>query len=401
MGLLARRWKLLVSLLLITLASSFAVPVVLGPKVTPQRVGRSDVVRSVVASGRIQTPYRVDIGSQITGTVAAVPVEEGQVVQKDQVLIQLDNREALALVEQAEAAVAQAEAQMRQIAEVALPLAEEALRQAEATRISAEQQFERIDQLKARGAATQAQWDEARRGLDVASAQTRTAQLQVNRSKPGGNDERIAQTALRLSKANLQAARSRLGYTTIVSPADGTLIDRNVERGDVVQPGRTLMVLSPAGDIEIVVQIDEKNLSLIRLGQKALVSADAYPDDRFEAELVYINPSVDPQRASVEVKLRAVAPPAYVRQDMTVSVDIETARKTGALVLANEQVRDVTGARPWVLVVRDGRAVRQDLRIGLRGDARLEVVEGLKEGDLILSPISGAEDGQKVRVVIP
>ncbi len=78
---------------------------------------------------------------------------------------------------------------------------------------------------------------------------------------------------------------------TIEAPVDGTLIARNVERGNVVQPGKALMVLSPAGATQLVVQIDEKNLNLLQIGQEALASADAYPGERFAARIVYMNPA--------------------------------------------------------------------------------------------------------------
>ena len=105
------------------------------------------------------------------------------------------------------------------------------------------------------------------------------------------------------------------------------LIARNVERGTVVQPGKALLVLAPAGDTQLVLQIDENNLGLVALGQKALASADAFPDKTFAAEVTYINPGIDITRASVEVKLTVAEPPDYLRQDMTVSVDIEVARR--------------------------------------------------------------------------
>ena len=76
-----------------------------------------------------------------------------------------------------------------------------------------------------------------------------------------------------------------------------------------------------------MLQIDERNLGKLALGQKALASADAYPDQRFAAVVSYINPGVDITRASVEVKLTVADPPDYLRQDMTVSVDIEVARE--------------------------------------------------------------------------
>lgn len=101
------------------------------------------------------------------------------------------------------------------------------------------------------------------------------------------------------------------------------LIAREVEAGDVVQPGRELMVLAPAGETQIDVRIDEKNLAQLAIGQRALASADAFPADRFTAVLFYINPGVDSLCGSVDMKLRVPDPPAYLRQDMTVSVDAE------------------------------------------------------------------------------
>lgn len=185
----------------------------------------------------------------------------------------------------------------------------------------------------------------------------------------------MAEAALAQSEAALVTSRARLGYTRIAAPAAGILIRYNVERGDVVQPGRAL-ALSPAGETQIVVQIDERNLGLLALGQKALVSADAYPDRRLAAELVYVNPSIDPQTASVQAKLRVIDPPAWIRQDMTVSIDLEVARRADALVLPASAVRGPRSPAPWVLVAVDGRAERRAVKVGLQGGGRVEIVEG-------------------------
>ena len=122
------------------------------------------------------------------------------------------------------------------------------------------------------------------------------------------------------------------------------------------------MALAPSGETQIVVQIDEKNLALLALGQKALASADAFPDKRFAAEVVYINPGVDPLRGSVEVKLGVPQPPAFLRQDMTVSVDIEVAHRSDAVTVPADAVRDATGAQPWVLALNGHRAVRRPVQ---------------------------------------
>jgi HlyD family secretion protein len=134
----------------------------------------------------------------------------------------------------------------------------------------------------------------------------------------------------------------------------------------------------------------------VGLRQKALASADAFPKDIFEAEVIYINPGVDLQRASVEVKLRVLSPPAYLRQDMTVSVDIETARHAGALVAPAESVRGLATAQPWVMKVEGRRAKRQPVSLGLVGAGKAEILDGLNEGDRVVSA-TAVKDGARIR----
>lgn len=228
-------------------AAWLLVRTVYGARMDAYAVVRGDIVQTLVASGRVETPSRVDIGSQITGTVASIPVEEGQVVKAGQLLIALEDSEARAAVAQARAAVAQAQTRLRQL-------------------------------------------------------------------------------------------------------------------------------------------------------QEALASADAFPDQRFASMVVYINPAVDPQRGSLEVKLDVPQPPDYLRQDMTVSVDIEVERHPNAVTVPLAAVRDSSGKTPWVMKVVDGRAVRQAVKLGVRGGAQVEVVSGLQPGDLVLpATAAGLSEGRHVR----
>ena len=391
------RWRLIAGVVILGLVGYFAVPFVLGPVLVAVPVVRGALVQSVVATGRVETPHRVNSASQITGMVAEIPVAEGQTVRAGQVLLVLEDSELRATVSQAESAVSIAETRLKQMLDVTLPVAKENLSQAEANLLNAEQQFSRTSTLSSAGFETLAQRDAVRKTLDVARAVARAMQVQVTSSSPGGIDYIIAETNLVQAKAALQIARARHTYTRVVAPAAGTLIGRNVEPGWVVPPNQTLMVLSPDGETQIVVQVDEKNLGLVALGQQALASADAFADRNFPVELIYINPAVDPQRASVEAKLRVPAPPDYLRQDMTVSVDIAVAERANILVLPVAAVHDAAGARPFVLRITDGRARRQAVRIGLRGVRQVEILEGLNEGDRIVPVAAAIADGGKVR----
>ncbi len=359
---------------------------------------RGDLVQTVVASGRVMTPQRVSISAVVTERVLRIPVEEGQSVKRGDVLLVLDDRDERAAMMQADAAVAQADARIRQIREVALPAALQALAQSQANLVLSQQQYDRSLDLKAKGFVSQSALDDAKRNLDVAKSQLEAARLQVETNRPSGSDSLVAQTALSQARATLGAAQARLDQMVVLAPVDGTLIGRNVEPGDVVQPGKELMVLAPAGETQVVVAIDEKNLSQLKLGQKALASADAYPHERFAAELFYINPGIDALRGSVEVKLRVPAPPDYLRQDMTASVDIEVGRRQNVLTVPSRAVFDATGPRPWVLAVEGGRAVRKPVTLGLKGEGRVEITEGVSAGDrVVAASAGGVAPGQRVR----
>ncbi len=369
---------------LFALAIVFAPRLLWGPPVAVTPVVRGDLVQSVVASGHVEAPHRVSIGAQLAGEVKAVPVEEGQEVAAGQVLIQLVDAEWVAAAAQADAAVQQAEARLRLVREVQEPVAAQALRQAEIGAENARAQWRRNVALREQGFIGQAALDDLRKSVDLGDALVRSARKQLASAQPGGSDHAVATTALAEAHAAAAAAHSRLKYTTIKAPVAGTLIDRSVEPGDIVQPGKPLMVLSPSGETQLVVQIDEKNLALLLMGQQAVASADAYADQRFGAEVAYINPGVDVQRGSVEVKLNVPRPPAYLRQDMTVSVQIRTGFRSQALLLATDAVRDADRGQPWVLKVDGHHARRQSVKLGLHGGGLSEVLEGLRPGDLVV-----------------
>jgi HlyD family secretion protein len=393
----AYKWTLLACIVVIGLAGWWILQMLLGPETATDRAVRVTLVETVVATGSVQTPFRVTIGSQIVGTVLAVQVNEGQRVVKGQPLVSLENRELVSAVSQTQGALAEAEAHIRQLTELTLPTAHASLKQAQATLLNAQQTLGRAMFLVQKGDETRVALDAAQKDLDIARTQVRSAELAVFTASPGGSDFTTAQTQLNQAKANRESAVSRLGYATIVAPRDGLLIARNVEQGAVVQPGTTLLVLAPDGETQLLLAIDERNLGKLALGQKAVVSADAYANQRFSAVLSYINPSIDIARASVEVKLTVANPPAYLRQDMTVSVDIEVARGENALVLPGRSVHDALSDKPWVMVIRKGRAVRQPVRLGLQGATQTQILEGVADGESVLPAVSPILAGARVR----
>lgn len=369
-----------------------------GPKVRTARVVRKDLEQHIVASGRVRVPSRVQIAAQTPGLVLAVGAAEGQRVKAGDLLVQIDDAEARAAVAQAKAAVDQAAAKVEQLRKVGAVVTTEALRQAQTSLERSETELERTRTLVASGALPKTQLDEARRAVDIARAQKAAADAQQVSSTPLGADSRVALTALLQAQAQLTGANVRLAQARITAPHDGVVLTRSVEPGDVVQPSRTLMVFAADAEPELVFQPDERNLSTIALGQKARASADAYPTQLFDAEVDYIAPSVDAQRGSVEVRLRVSSPPAFLKPDMTVSVDLTVGRKKDALVVPSTAVRAPATHAPFVLTVEDGRIARHDVALGLGGDGSTEITSGVAEGaEVVIADGKVLAPGQRVR----
>jgi HlyD family secretion protein len=392
--------KLALLLVLLALAVLAAPRVLHGPEVATETVVQRDFVQTVVATGHVEAPHRVDIGAQVTGTVSRVPVAEGQTVKAGELLIELESSELRAAQRQAEVAVEQAQARLRQLREVQAPVAEQTLRQAQTNLDNAQSALRRNQDLFAQGFIGQAVLDDARKTVELADAQLHSARKQLETTGPSGSDTALAQTAVAQALASAELARARSNYARITAPSAGTLIGRNVEVGDVAQAGKVLMTLSPDGSTQLVADIDEKNLRLLRVGQKALASADAYPQQRFEAVLAYINPGVNAQTGAVQVKFDVPAPPPVLKQDMTVSIDIEVARRAKALLLAIGALHDADGAAPWVLRVEGGRAVRRAVRVGLRSGGFAELQDGLAEGDQVVPATEAIEADDRLRPIV-
>lgn len=358
----------------------------------------SPLVRSLRFSARVETLSRVDVGSTVTGRVLRVLATEGMQVRKDDLLLELESQELSAALAQAQASRQQALARLAGLRSTGRGSVQAALAQAQAAVTAAQAEFERVQQLVAQQFLSASRLDDARRSRDVAAAQLEAARSQVQAVSDTGTDVVQAQAQLQLADAGIAAAQARLAQTRLRAPADAQVLLRQVEPGQIVQPGKALLTLALQGPTRLSAQVDERFLDQLALEQPAAVLADAYPGRRFAARVLSIAPAVDPQRGAIEVKFALVGDaPAFLREDMTLSIEVETGRRPRALVVPVAAL--TVGADPTratLRVVQDGRIEQRDVRLGLRTLGAAEVRAGLSEGDeVVLRPVLA--DGTRVR----
>lgn len=380
----AARYKILLIIVLL-LAVGFALfRWWQGPVVPSYTLSAMPLVQNVVATGRVATVSRAQVGSEISGVVLQRLVQEGDQVKPGDLLVVLKSDELLAQVRQAELA-------LNELASSRRPQAAAELASAKAQLEQASREATRRRNAEA-GILSREEVEQAVEAERVARNNYETARVKAGALAAG----QVEEASLR---EQLAVAQAQLAKTKIRAAVAGTVLTRDVEPGDLVQPGQTLFTIALTGNTEIRVPLDERNLPQLALQQNATVISDAYPDRSFPARINFIAPSIDPQRGTVEVRLTVNPVPDFLRQDMTVSVNVETAKRARALAIPNDALSSIKGDKAVVLMVCDGKVQRQQITLGLRGLAMSEVKSGLSEGDQVLADAeSSLEDGTRVRL---
>ncbi len=366
-------------------------------------LARAPLLRTVQFSARVKTPARVDLGATLTARVAKVRVQEGDAFRAGDALVELEPEEPRAALSQAEASWQQARARLESQSALSLPTAQASLAQADANLQAAERDLVRTQDLVAQKFYSQQKLDESKRAVDVARALRDAARAQTLANGRTGAERANAQAQLEAARAAVEAARAKLAQYTLRAPGPGRVLVRSVEPGQIVQAGKALLTVSVQGPLELQAQVDERFLAQLQPGQRARVLADAYPDRPFDAKVDRLAPSVNAQSGSVEVTLVVAGPtdsrpdtrPDFLREDMTLSVEVLTGERREARILPLRALRaNAAAAAPAdprdgaatgaVLVAEGGRAVVRELKLGLRTLSDVEVLSGLQDDELVL-----------------
>ncbi|MHB0765380.1 efflux RND transporter periplasmic adaptor subunit [Stutzerimonas sp. NM35] len=353
-----------------------------GPLLTGYQLEERPLVQRVVASGEVSSKSLARIGSELTGVVKTRHVREGERVAATDLLIELYDDEQQARLREAEAA-------LRQLLDSSRPQAEAQLRDAQSRLQQASRERERRESLQARGLLSAEALEQARQTETSARVSRDRARLQRDALAESGSEEQ--QLRQRLIQAQVALARTR-----IHAAHAGTVQTRNVEPGDLVRPGDVLLEIARDDSREILLPLDEKNLGAVGLGQPAWVIPDAWPERVLKARVSYLAPAVNPAQGTLDVHLELLDEADFLRQGMSVSVNIETARLERALVIGNDALLARDGGQAQVLrLVADDTVERVPVRLGLRSDGLSQVREGLAAGERVLNV--AAEPGQRVR----
>ncbi len=343
-------------------------------RVQTHKVVRSDLIVSVSASGVIEPNFQVEVKSKASGKILEFEMEPGDAVKKGKTLITLDQRMEKRNLTRREADL---DSVLSELESDKASLRESRLK------------LKRAVKLFQRKLVSDQELESARAVADIGAA-------------------RIGEVKATIIKARLavEDAKERLGDTVIVSPIDGVLVEKSVEKGQIISSGITsftggtkLCVIADLSRMFIFAQVDETDIGKVFERQKVNVSVDAYPDKSFEGVVRRIYPTGETSdnitvfRVKIEI-LDLSSNEIFLRPKMTANVDIIIGRRKNTLIISEDALRagDSEGSKLYVMVQDGNKTSKREVTAGLSNGFETEILTGLKEGEVVISGPSSSND---------
>lgn len=368
----------------------------------------------LTATGYIIPHHRIEANSKVTGRVAWIGVEKGDQVKQGQVLVRLEDQEFRAQYDQARGAADSARAQLDQLEHGSRPeeiqLAEHNLSEARATAANDKINLDRSKTLFEQGVASKQAFDDATAKYEASQQRVHSLEQSHTLAKIGPRAEEIARAKGALAQAEGQAAyqKSQLDATVIRAPITGTILERSVEKGELLtgqfaSAARPVFALADLNDIQADLDISQDDFAKLTPHQKAIVTVDAFPELKWDGVIAEVSPEANRQKATIEVKVQILNPDSHLRPEMNTTVRFiadenkNTSQQTLGAFVPSSAIRDTDGKK-YVFIAFQGKAIKRDVKVLSQRSAGA-LVSGLNGGeDVITTAPEGLKDGDKIKI---
>src|SRR3954462_355705 len=368
----------------------------------------------LTATGYIIPHHKIEANSKVTGRVAWIGVEKGDKVKEGQVLVRLEDQEFRAQYDQARGAADSARAQLEQLQHGSRPeeiqQTEHNLSEARATAANDKTILDRTKRLVTQAVLSQQALDDAAAKYEASQQRVHSLEQSYQLAKLGPRAEEIARAQGALTQAEGQAAyaKAQLDATVIRAPISGTILDRSVEKGELLtgqfaSAARPVFSLANLEDIQADLDIAQDDFAKLSPHQKAVVTVDAFPDLKWAGVIAGGSPEANRQKATIEGKVEILNPDSHLRPEMNTTVHFiadenksANAQSAGAYVPA-AALRDAEGKK-YVFIAFNDKAMKRDVKI-LAQRSGGALVSGLNGGETVITAApESLKDGDKIKI---
>lgn len=369
----------------------------------------------LTATGYIIPHHKIEANSKVTGRVAWIGVEKGDKVKEGQVLVRLEDQEFRAQYDQARGAADSARAQLEQLQHGSRPeeivQAENNLSEARATAANDKITLDRTKTLVAQGVLSQQALDDATAKYEASQQRAHSLEQSHTLAKIGPRAEEIARAQGALTQAEGQAAyaKSQLDATVIRAPISGTILDRSVEKGELLtgqfaSAARPVFSLANLEDIQADLDVAQDDFAKLSPHQKAVVTVDAFPDLKWDGVIAEVSPEANRQKATIEVKVQILNPDSHLRPEMNTTVRFiadenknTSSTQTAGAYVPTVALRDADGKK-FVFIAFNDKAMKREVKV-LSQRSGGALVSGLNGGETIITTApESLKDGDKIKI---
>ncbi|MCI0349523.1 MAG: efflux RND transporter periplasmic adaptor subunit [Acidobacteriales bacterium] len=376
--------------------------------VRAEQARRETIVNTISTNGKVEPVENFEAHAPIATTVRQLLVREGDTVKKGQLLLRLDDAEARA---QAARALSQLRAAEANLHAVQVGGTQEEMLNTEAELVkargeldAAQRNLESMRRLQQRGAASPAEVQAAEERLKAAQAEANVLEQKVKGGRFSRPEVARAQAQVAEARAAYAAARELVGNSNVVSPRPGIVYFLPAREGAYVNPGDLLVQVADLKRLQIRGYVDEPDIGRLGVDQKVNITWDAIPGRTWEGQLTRV-PTTVTQRGTRnvgEITVEVSNPDMKLLPNTNVNVSVMTAMQDNALTVSREAIRQEGGHR-FVYQIRDGELHPKEVETGISNLTRVEIKNGLKEGELVAlgstNPLLPLKSGEAVRIV--
>ena len=368
----------------------------------------------LTATGYIIPHHKIEANSKVTGRVAWIGVEKGDKVKEGQVLVRLEDQEFRAQYDQARGAAESARAQLEELQHGSRPQeiqqTENNLSEARATAANDKITLDRTKKLVAQAVLSQQALDDATAKYEASQQRVHSLEQSYQLSKLGPRAEEIARAQGALTQAEGQAsyAKAQLDATVIRAPISGTILDRSVEKGELLtgqfaSAARPVFSIANLQDIQADLDIAQDDFAKLSPHQKAIVTVDAFPDLKWDGVIAEVSPEANRQKATIEVKVQILNPDSHLRPEMNTTVHFiadenkDASTQSAGAYVPSAALRESDGNK-YVFIAFNHKAMKRDVKI-LSQRSGGALVSGLNGGETVITTApEGLKDGDKIKI---
>lgn len=378
---------------------------------------QKEMERIIAFTGTIKAHNTTELRARFSGKVQEVFVEEGDYVKQGQTLIQLDNADLLAQLDQSKAALATAEARARQavssyemttattntqvdVAGAGIRQMEEMVNQSISSLNNTKIEYERTKNLYEKGAVSKQALDQMttkfeieKSRVDAAKSQLEQAKQNLNLAKAGTTQQLVSRDEISSAAASVEQARANvnyievmLSYTTITASMDGYITKRNVEPGEIIAPGdkEPAIIITDNSVVYIEGEVSESDVFGIAMGDEVTVILKALGNEEFQGRIQAIIPSADPMSRSFRVKAAVQNPQNRLKNGMSALVKASVETLTG-IVVPRHWLRQIEGEYYVTTITDKNQASHQKVILSYLDENFALISEGINIGDEVIS----------------